>query len=96
MTLNSTQELIDDLRHGRMVVLADAEDRENEGDLVLAAVHATGEKLAFIDDHVAVYFPQSYNFAGQVLIVPRASVTPLASQSADIMTFIVSGGISGR
>lgn len=53
------------------------------------------EHLGLPDD-VAVYFPQSYNFAGQVLIVPRASVMPLVAQSADVMTFIVSGGISGR
>jgi uncharacterized membrane protein len=47
-------------------------------------------------DHVAVYFPQAYNFAGQVLLVPRANVLVLAAPSAEIMTFIVSGGISGK
>src|SRR5258707_1148477 len=36
VTLAPTQELIDEIRRGRMIVLADAEDRENEGDLVLA------------------------------------------------------------
>jgi uncharacterized membrane protein len=48
-----------------------------------------------LSDDVAVYFPQSYNFAGQVLVVPRNAVTPLQAPSADVMTFIVSGGISG-
>jgi 3,4-dihydroxy 2-butanone 4-phosphate synthase/GTP cyclohydrolase II len=51
MSLNSTQELIDDLRHGRMVVLADAEDRENEGDLVLAADFVTPEAINFMATH---------------------------------------------
>jgi 3,4-dihydroxy 2-butanone 4-phosphate synthase/GTP cyclohydrolase II len=51
MTLNSPQELIDDLRHGRMVVLADAEDRENEGDLVLAADFVTPEAVNFMATH---------------------------------------------
>ncbi|HEX5130519.1 MAG TPA: bifunctional 3,4-dihydroxy-2-butanone-4-phosphate synthase/GTP cyclohydrolase II [Usitatibacter sp.] len=51
MTLNSTQELIDELRHGRMVVLADAEDRENEGDLVLAADFVTPEAINFMATH---------------------------------------------
>ncbi|MEX0951131.1 MAG: 3,4-dihydroxy-2-butanone-4-phosphate synthase, partial [Gammaproteobacteria bacterium] len=37
MSLNTTEELIADLRAGRMVILMDDEDRENEGDLVMAA-----------------------------------------------------------
>jgi hypothetical protein len=44
---------------------------------------------------VAVYFPQSYNFAGNLLIVPRDQVEPLELNSVDMMTFIVSGGVSG-
>jgi uncharacterized membrane protein len=44
--------------------------------------------------HAAVYLPQSYNFAGQVLLVPRERITPLTVDSAQAMTFIVSGGIA--
>src|SRR6185503_14990488 len=51
MTLAPTQELIDDIRRGRMVVLADAEDRENEGDLVLAADFCTPEAINFMATH---------------------------------------------
>ena len=51
MNLNSTQELIDELRHGRMVVLVDDEDRENEGDLVLAADFVTPEAINFMATH---------------------------------------------
>jgi 3,4-dihydroxy 2-butanone 4-phosphate synthase / GTP cyclohydrolase II len=51
MTLNTTQELVDELRHGRMVVLADAEDRENEGDLLLAADFVTPEAINFMATH---------------------------------------------
>ena len=46
-------------------------------------------------DHVAVYVPQSYNFAAQVLIFPRDKVTPIAAEPALVMQFIVSGGVSG-
>jgi len=46
-------------------------------------------------DHVAVYLPQSYNFAGNLLIVPRDAVRPLSVPSGELMTFIVSGGVSG-
>jgi uncharacterized membrane protein len=46
-------------------------------------------------DHVAVYFPQSYNFAGNLLMFPKGQVHPLDAESADVMAFIVSGGVSG-
>jgi len=43
---------------------------------------------------VAVYLPQSYNFAGNILLFPADQVQPLQAESADVMAFIVSGGIS--
>jgi uncharacterized membrane protein len=49
-----------------------------------------------IEDHIAVYLPQSYNFAGNVLIFPKEAVRPLNINSSDAMTFIVSGGVSGQ
>jgi uncharacterized membrane protein len=47
-------------------------------------------------EDVAVYFPQAYNFAGQVVIVPRTALAALPLDSAEVMTFIVSGGVSGK
>jgi uncharacterized membrane protein len=49
-----------------------------------------------LKDHVAVYLPQSYNFAGNVLIFPKEAVTPLDIESSEVMTFIVSGGVAGK
>ncbi len=46
-------------------------------------------------DHVAVYVPQSYNFAGNLLIVPRCQIEQLEASSTDLMAFIISGGVSG-
>ncbi len=43
---------------------------------------------------VAVYFPQSYNFAGQLALVPASRVTPLDAVSSDVLAFIVSGGVT--
>ncbi|MDH5472925.1 MAG: 3,4-dihydroxy-2-butanone-4-phosphate synthase, partial [Gammaproteobacteria bacterium] len=37
MQLNSIEEIIEDLRQGKMVIIMDDEDRENEGDLLMAA-----------------------------------------------------------
>ena len=48
MPLNSTQEIINDLRAGKMVILMDDEDRENEGDLIMAAEHITPEAINFM------------------------------------------------
>ena len=48
-----------------------------------------------LPEHVAVYLPQSYNFAGNLLIVPRSAIEPLSLSSGELMTFIVSGGVSG-
>ncbi|MBI5451419.1 MAG: 3,4-dihydroxy-2-butanone-4-phosphate synthase [Gammaproteobacteria bacterium] len=48
MALNSVKELIDDIRQGRMVVLMDDEDRENEGDLVMAAALVRPHDINFM------------------------------------------------
>ena len=48
-----------------------------------------------VQDQVAVYVPQSYNFAGSLLMVPHDQVEPLSVASSDLMAFIVSGGVSG-
>ena len=57
----------------------------------------TRSSMEFIGllDHVAVYFPQSYNFAGNLLVFPKDQVRPLEAESSEIMAFIVSGGVSG-
>jgi uncharacterized membrane protein len=58
---------------------------------------ATRDLLPFagLERHVAVYFPQSYNFAGNVVAVPKACVTPLDVKSSEFMSFVISGGIAG-
>lgn len=58
----------------------------------------TAESLAGLggaEDLVGVYLPQSYNFAGQFVLVPRARVIPLTADSSEVMAMIVSGGVSG-
>jgi len=51
MNFNTTEELIQELRAGRMIVLADDEARENEGDLVVAASLTTPEHINFMTRH---------------------------------------------
>jgi len=47
-----------------------------------------------LSSHVTVYLPHSYNFSGMLLIFPTSAVTPLVADSADVMAFIVSGGVT--
>jgi 3,4-dihydroxy 2-butanone 4-phosphate synthase/GTP cyclohydrolase II len=49
--LASTEDIIAELSAGRMVILVDEEDRENEGDLVLAADHVSAEAVNFMAKH---------------------------------------------
>ena len=47
-----------------------------------------------IEDSMAVYLPQSYNFAGNLIIVESDQVIPLTADPGEVMKFIVSGGVS--
>ena len=51
MKLNSVEEIIEDIRRGKMVVLMDDEDRENEGDLIQAASLVRAEDINFMATH---------------------------------------------
>ena len=51
MQFNTIEEALEDLRAGRMIVVVDDEDRENEGDVVLAASRVTPEAINFMVRH---------------------------------------------
>ena len=51
VAMERVEKALDEVRHGRMVILVDDADRENEGDLVLAAQHATPEAINFMARH---------------------------------------------
>ncbi|MBF0189478.1 MAG: 3,4-dihydroxy-2-butanone-4-phosphate synthase, partial [Magnetococcales bacterium] len=50
-SFNTIEEVVADIRQGRMVILVDDEDRENEGDLVIAADNCTPEAVNFMAKH---------------------------------------------
>ena len=50
-TISSTAEIIADLRAGRMVILVDEEERENEGDMLMAAEFVTPDAINFMAKH---------------------------------------------
>ena len=51
MSISPISEIIDELKHGRMVIIMDDEDRENEGDLLIAAQHTRAEDINFMARH---------------------------------------------
>lgn len=72
---------------------------------VIVEVGSTGlKKIGFLTQkdltslglpgEVAVYFPYSYSFAGQVVIVPADKVKHINKSAADMMKFVISGGVT--
>jgi uncharacterized membrane protein len=56
----------------------------------------TSESLASlgIADSVTVYMPQSYGLAGHILVVPSDRVERIDADAAEVMAFIISGGVT--
>lgn len=79
----------DDKKLSEPVLVEDAHGFKRIGFLTQKDMSAFG-----LEDQVAVYFPLSYSFAGQVFIVKADKVKPLHISSAQAMKFIVSGGVS--
>ncbi|KPK24846.1 MAG: hypothetical protein AMJ61_13255 [Desulfobacterales bacterium SG8_35_2] len=72
-----------------------AVDRENNIKILGFATRDSLEAIG-IKDSMAVYVPQSYNFAGNLIIVKREQVIPLETDPGEVMKLIVSGGVSAR
>ena len=51
VAISPVEDIVADMRAGRMVILVDEEDRENEGDLILASDHVTPEAINFMARH---------------------------------------------
>jgi len=81
------------------------EKKFNRPVLVLVNPISNLHKLGFLtednldrikaDGKVAVYFPHSYNFSGELFIVPKENITPVDMNPGEVMKFIVSAGVAG-
>ena len=80
-------------------------DKKKFTEAVMVEVSSSGVcKLGFItqkdlsklgiSDYVAVYFPLSYALTGEMYVVPKEKVKPIKANSAELMKFIVSGGVT--
>jgi uncharacterized membrane protein len=67
---------------------------EGAGFEVLGFVTRESLEVLGLRGRIAVYVPQSYNFAGNLLVVPSERVTPLEIDAADVMAFVLSGGVT--
>lgn len=72
---------------------------------VLVKMEGNVERFGFVTQHdltdlgisadkVAVYIPFSYALTGNLIVVPKTSVSPVDGNSADIMKFVISGGVT--
>lgn len=96
MTLSSIPKALEALRSGRMLIVVDGEDRENEGDLVIAAEHVNEETMAFIIRHTGgvVCLALSHSIADQLDLPPmvekntshRSTPFTVSIESADNVT----------
>jgi len=84
---------------------AGKEKKFNKPVLVKVNLNSDLEKLGFVTeenlnflndtDKVAVYFPHSYNFSGELFIVSKENIKPIKANSSEVMKFIVSAGLTG-
>ena len=74
---NTVEELIADLKAGRMIIITDDENRENEGDLIVAAETATPEHIAFMATHACglICAPLTAERAAELNLSTPASLT---------------------
>lgn len=75
MEYNSIPEALEDLRAGKIILVSDSEDRENEGDMICAAEFATTENINFIATHAKglICTPMSQAVADRLGFVPMVS-----------------------
>lgn len=96
--MHTAQELIEDIRNGRMVILVDDEDRENEGDIVLAADFVTPETINFMAKEarglicLALSAEQIDRLSLPLMVGPRVNHSP--NKTAFTVSIEASTGVS--
>lgn len=76
---NTIEEALEDLRAGKIILVTDDEDRENEGDMICAAEFATQENINFMACHAKglICTPMSYDVAS------RLGLPPMVAENTD-------------
>ena len=82
---DTIEEAIEDIRRGRMVLVADDENRENEGDLIVSAAHATADNVNFMARYARglICAPVSGEIARRLRLDPLAAHSTETAHSTD-------------
>jgi 3,4-dihydroxy 2-butanone 4-phosphate synthase / GTP cyclohydrolase II len=96
MTISSTKDIIEDIRQGKMVVLVDAEDRENEGDIVMAADFVTPEAINFMARHARglICMPITEAQADKLNLPPMVAINRTSHGTAFTVSIEAATGVS--
>ncbi len=96
MNISTTAEIIEDIRQGKMVVIADAEDRENEGDLLMAADFVTPEAINFMATHARglICMPILEDHARQLNLMPMVADNRTSHGTAFTASIEAATGVS--
>lgn len=88
MTLISVEQAIEDIKQGKMLVMVDDEDRENEGDIVFAATFSDTEKINFTITHAkgVLCTPISEEIAKKLNLTPMVSSNTSSHETAFTVT----------
>ncbi|MBL0207730.1 MAG: 3,4-dihydroxy-2-butanone-4-phosphate synthase [Propionivibrio sp.] len=94
--ISTIEEIVIEIRAGRMVILVDEEDRENEGDLVLAAEHVTPEAINFMAKHARGLICLTLNEARckQIGLTPMARDNKSAYNTAFTVSIEAASGVT--
>lgn len=96
MSVSTTEEILNDIRIGKMVVLVDAEDRENEGDLVMAADFVTPESINFMATHARglICMPITEAHAKRLNLPPMVTDNRTSHGTAFTVSIEAASGVS--
>lgn len=86
-----TEAVIGDKKKFKQPVLV---EMSSSGIQKMGFITETDLEILNIKDKVAVYFPHSYNFSGNLFIVPVSKIQIIKANSSDVMKFIISAGVS--
>lgn len=94
---DSIASAIEDIKQGKMVIVVDSEDRENEGDLVMAAEHATPEAINFMATHGRglICLPLSEDKIQQIGLTPMTQVNTDTYRTAFVTSIDASESTTG-
>ena len=94
---DSIPSAIEDIKHGKMVIVVDSEDRENEGDLIIAAEHATPEAINFMATYGRglICLPLTEEKIHQIGLTPMSTVNTDTYRTAFVTSIDASESTTG-